>query len=164
LKKKLANNKDVQRLKEIDNEVNADAKIIRNQFAQLAKRDEMSNAKYENHELNTSKEEAPELLSAKQAFLDLSGVIMSIKTQYQENKANLEGIMKDYENTFNKNVDFIVEVGNSLVNKLYSNIYTKKFQKKRKEMVDNYNKIQAYLEKLGRPRGRDLTKEEIYGK
>jgi hypothetical protein len=57
-----------------------------------------------------------------------------------------------------------VEVGNSLVNKLYSNIYTKKFQKKRKEMVDNYNKIQAYLEKLGRPRGRDLTKEEIYGK
>lgn len=164
LKKKLANNKNVQRLKEIDNEVNQDAKMIRNQFAQLAKHDETSNTNYNNHETRMSKEEAPELLSAKQAFLDLSGVIMSIKTQYQENKVNLENIVKDYENTFNKNVDFIVEVGNSLVNKLYSNIYTKKFQSKRKELVDNYNKIQTYLEKLGRPKGRDLTKEEIYGK
>jgi hypothetical protein len=74
--------------------------------------------------------------------------------------------MKDYENTFNNNIELIVGVGSSLVNKLYSNIYTKKFQKKRKEMVDSYNKIRAYLENVGQPKGvlRDLTQEEKVGK
>jgi mevalonate kinase len=164
LKKKLANNKDVRRLKKIDQKVKEDAKNIRNNFQELAKRHERSNVNYEDHQSRFN--EAPELLAAKQAFIDLSGVVTSIKTQYQENKTNLENVVNEYENTFNKNIEFIVEVGNSLVNKLYSNIYTKKFEKKRKALVDNYNKIRAYLEKIGESKGalRDLTKEEISGK
>lgn len=164
LKKKLANNKDVRRLKEIDQRIKDGAKTIRNNFQELAKHDERSNVSFEDQQSRFN--EAPELLAAKQAFIDLSGVVTSIKTQYQENKTNLENVVNEYENTFNKNIEFIVEVGNSLVNKLYSNIYTKKFEKKRKAMVDNYNKIRAYLEKIGESKGalRDLTKEEISGK
>jgi hypothetical protein len=83
-----------------------------------------------------------------------------------ENTAALKQTMDAYENTFKKNIEFIIGVGNSLVNKLYSNIYTKKFQSKRKAMVDNYNKIRAYLEKIGQPKEvlRDLTQDEIRGK
>ena len=162
----LANNTRVKQIKNIDKEVNEDAKNIRNRFNELAKHDEKSNSNYEYQQSRSNENEAPELLAAKQTFLDLEGVVTSIKTQYQENKTNLEKVMNDYENTFNKNIEFIVGVGNSLVNKLYSNIYTKKFQKKRKEMVDSYNKIRTYLEKVGKPKGvlRDLTKEEINGK
>jgi len=166
LTEKLAKNKDVKRLREIDAEVREDAKQIRARFDELAKHDKESNFNYESLQARATEEEAPQLLAAKQAFLDLSGVVTSIKTQYLENKTNLEKTMNEYENTFNKNIEFIVEVGNSLVKKLYSNIYTKKFQSKRQAMVDNYNKIRAYLEKVGQPKGvlRDLTQEEKFGK
>lgn len=166
LTEKLAKNKGVKRLREIDAEVREDAKQIRARFGELAKHDKESNFNYESLQARATEEEAPQLLAAKQAFLDLSGVVTSIKTQYLENKTNLEKTMNEYENTFNKNIEFIVEVGNSLVKKLYSNIYTKKFQSKRKAMVDNYNKIRAYLEKVGQPKGvlRDLTQEEKFGR
>jgi hypothetical protein len=143
-----------------------EAKNIRGRFDVLSKQDENSNSNYVAQQSRSNENEAPELLAAKQAYIDLSGVVTSIKTQYQENKTNLEKIMKDYENTFNNNIELIVGVGSSLVNKLYSNIYTKKFQKKRKEMVDSYNKIRAYLENVGQPKGvlRDLTQEEKVGK
>jgi len=163
---KLANNKDVKRLNKIDQEMKEEAKNIRGRFDVLSKQDENSNSNYVAQQSRSNENEAPELLAAKQAYIDLSGVVTSIKTQYQENKTNLEKIMKDYENTFNNNIELIVGVGSSLVNKLYSNIYTKKFQKKRKEMVDSYNKIRAYLENVGQPKGvlRDLTQEEKVGK
>lgn len=162
----LAKNKDVKKLQEIDKEVREEAKQIRGKFAELAKHDEASNFGYDSLQARALEEEAPQLLAAKQAFLDLSGAVASIKTQYLENTAALKKTMDEYENTFNKNIEFIIGVGNSLVNKLYSNIYTKKFQTKRKAMVDNYNKIRAYLEKVGQPKGvlRDLTQEEKLGK
>jgi hypothetical protein len=162
----LAKNKDVKKLQEIDKEAREEAKRIRGKFAELAKHDEASNSNYDSLQARASEEEAPQLLAAKQAFLDLSGAVASIKSQYLENTATLKKTMDEYENTFNKNIEFIIGVGNSLVNKLYSNIYTKKFQNKRKAMVDNYNKIRAYLEKVGQPKGvlRDLTQEEIAGK
>ena len=159
----LAKNKKVKKLQEIDKEVREEAKQIRDKFAGLAKRDEALNFYLQERE---SDEEAPQLLAAKQTFLDLSGAVASIKSQYLENTAVLKKTMDEYENTFNKNIEFIIGVGNSLVNKLYSNIYTKKFQSKRKAMVDNYNKIRAYLEKVGQPKDvlRDLTQEEKVGK
>jgi hypothetical protein len=159
----LAKNKGVQKLQQIDKEVMEEAKLIRGKFAELAKHDEASNLKLDGRETD---EEAPQLLAAKQAFLDLSGAVASIKSQYLENTAALKQTMEEYENTFNKNIEFIIGVGNSLVNKLYSNIYTKKFQSKRKAMVNNYNKIRAYLEKVGQPKDvlRDLTQDEIRGK
>ena len=78
----------------------------------------------------------------------------------------MEKVANDYENTFNKNIEIIIGLGNNLVKKLFSNIYTKKFQTKREDIVDNYNKIRMYLENIGKPKGvlRDLTKEEINGK
>lgn len=164
--KKLSKYKDVELLKNIDEKATEDAKNIRDRFNKLALKDQRSNSNYNDQQTRTSETEAPALLAAKQTFIDLSGALTSIKTQYQENKVNLENIVKHYENTFNNNIEVIVGVGNSLVNKLYSNIYTKKFQKKRKGIVDNYNKIRAYLEKVGKPKNllRDLTTAEINGK
>ena len=163
---KLAKNKDVKKLKNIDEKATEDAKNIRGRFNKLTLKDQTSNSNYNDQQTRSSETEAPALLAAKQAFIDLSGVVTSIKTQYQENKVTLENIVNDYENTFKNNIEVIVGVGNSLVNKLYSNIYTTKFQKKRKGIVDNYNKIRAYLEKVGKPNNllRDLTTAEINGK
>ena len=163
---KLAKSKDVKKLKKIDEKATEDAKNIRDRFNELTLKDQTANSNYDDHQSRWSEYKAPALLAAKQTFIDLSGVVTSIKTQYQENKLTLENIVNDYENTFKNNIEVIVGVGNSLVNKLYSNIYTKKFQKKRKAMVDNYNNIRAYLEKVGHPKEvlRDLTKEEITGK
>jgi hypothetical protein len=162
----LAKNRDVKRLKEVDKEVQVDATNIRNKFNELSTHDGLSNTNYTNLQGRLSEEEAPQLLAAKQAFIDLSGVVNSIKTQYLENKTNLEKVANEYENTFNKNIEIIIGLGNNLVNKLFSNIYTKQFQTKREEIVDNYNKIRMYLENIGKPKGvlRDLTKEEINGK
>lgn len=162
----LAKNTDVKRLKEVDKEVQVDATNIRNKFNELSTRDGLSNTNYTNLQGRLSQEEAPQLLAAKQAFIDLSGVVNSIKTQYLENKTNLEKVANEYENTFNNNIEIIIGLGNNLVKKLFSNIYTKKFQTKREEIVDNYNKIRMYLENIGKPKGvlRDLTKEEINGK
>jgi len=162
----LAKNTDVKRLKEVDKEVQVDATNIRNKFNELSTHDGLSNTNYTNLQGRLSEEEAPQLLAAKQAFIDLSGVVNSIKTQYLENKTNLEKVANEYENTFNKNIEIIIGLGNNLVNKLFSNIYTKQFQTKREEIVDNYNKIRMYLENIGKPKGvlRDLTKEEINGK
>ncbi len=162
----LAKNTDVKRLKEVDKEVQVDATNIRNKFNELSTRDGLSNTNYTNLQGRLSEEEAPQLLAAKHAFIDLSGVVTSIKTQYLENKTNLEKVANEYENTFNNNIEIIIGLGNNLVKKLFSNIYTKRFQKKRKEMVDNYDKIRMYLGNIGKPREvlRDLTKEEINGK
>jgi len=166
LLKKLAKNKDVKTLKKIDEKATEDAKNIRDRFNELSLKDQTSNSNYNDQQTRSSETEAPALLAAKQAFIDLSGAVTSIKTQYQENKVNLENIVKDYENTFNNNIEVIVGVGNSLVNKLYSNIYTKKFETKRKRIVDSYNQIRAFLVKVGKPKEvlRDLTTEEINGK
>jgi hypothetical protein len=138
----------------------------------LVDKNTMSNLNYENVQNMLSQNEAQEILNGKQSLIDLSGVITTIKTQYQENSKDLMNLVNDYENQVNTNIQFIVEVGNSLVNKLLSNVYTKKFEEKRKTMVGQYERIKAYLDNLIQtkqidPRDRvlrDLTKDEIQGR
>jgi uncharacterized membrane protein len=95
-----------------------------------------------------SKNEAKVLIAAKQTFMDLSGVVSNIKTQYVENKTSLENLIDDYNNSFNNNVRLINYVGNNLVKKLGSNVYTKEWSDKRNQFVSNYDAIKNYLSNL----------------
>jgi len=167
------NNNDVKKIqkhmKMFDEEI---APSLEKSIQDLVDKNTMSNLNYENVQDNLSKNEAQEILNGKQSLIDLSGVITTIKTQYQENSTDLMNLVDDYENRVNTNIRFIVEVGNSLVNKLFSNIYTKKFEEKRKTMVGQYERIKTYLDNLIKtnqidPKDgvlRDLTKDEIKGK
>lgn len=167
------NNNDVKKIqkhmKMFDEEI---APSLEKSIQDLVDKNTMSNLNYENVQYNLSKNEAQEILNGKQSLIDLSGVITTIKTQYQENSTDLMNLVDDYENRVNTNIRFIVEVGNSLVNKLFSNIYTKKFEEKRKTMVGQYKRIKTYLDNLIKtnqidPKDgvlRDLTKDEIKGK
>ena len=167
------NNNDVKKIqkhmKMFDEEI---APSLEKSIQDLVDKNTMSNLNYENVQDNLSKNEAQEILNGKQSLIDLSGVITTIKTQYQENSTDLMNLVDDYENRVNTNIRFIVEVGNSLVNKLFSNIYTKKFEEKRKTMVGQYKRIKTYLDKLIKtnqidPKDgflRDLTKDEMKGK
>jgi len=167
------NNNDVKKIqkhmKMFDEEI---APSLEKSIQDLVDKNTMSNLNYENVQDNLSKNEAQEILNGKQSLIDLSGVITTIKTQYQENSTDLMNLVDDYENRVNTNIRFIVEVGNSLVNKLFSNIYTKKFEEKRKTMVGQYKRIKTYLDNLIKtnqidPKDgvlRDLTKDEIKGK
>jgi hypothetical protein len=80
--------------------------------------------------------------------MDLSGVVSNIKTQYVENKTSLENLIDDYNNSFNNNVRLINYVGNNLVKKLGSNVYTKEWSDKRNQFVSNYDAIKNYLSNL----------------
>jgi hypothetical protein len=172
LTQKLANNKGVKKIQQLDRQMQSDARILEDKFGKLDNRTNNSLTNFEETQKRLDENEAPALLAAKQKFMDLSGVISNVKKQYKENRTNLSNLVEDYEKTFNKNVEFVAEVGNSLVNKLYSNIYTKKFETKRKALVDNYNSIKAYLAKMVEMKQvdpkvgtlRDLTKDEINGK
>lgn len=172
LTQKLANNPGVKKIQRLDKQMQSDAKKIQDKFDQLDNHAENSQTNFEDKQARLDENEAPALLAAKQKFIDLSGVITSVTKQYKENRTNLTNLVEDYQKTFNKNVSFISEVGNSLVNKLYSNIYTKKFEAKRKAMVSNYNSIKDYLAKMVEMKQvdpkvgllRDLTKDEINGK
>ena len=165
LTKHLSKNSDVVKLKNIDKQFKSESDTIKENINKLSQRNDITELNYNNLEKNLSTKEAPVLLVAKQNFMDLSGVVSTIKTQYQENKTNLENLVDEYDRSFNTNIELIFGIGNSLVNKLLSNIYTKKWQTKRRQIVDKYNKIKTYLEKY-KKKGvlRDLTNDEIFGK
>jgi hypothetical protein len=165
LTKHLSKNSDVVKLKNIDKQFKSESDTIKENINKLSQRNDITELNYNNLEKTLSTKEAPELLVAKQNFMDLSGVVSTIKTQYQENKTNLENLVNEYDRSFNTNIDLIFGIGNSLVNKLLSNIYTKKWETKRRQIVDQYNKIKTYLEKY-KKKGvlRDLTNDEIFGK
>jgi hypothetical protein len=174
LQKHIANkNENVNKIQKIMKKFDTKtAPSLEKSIQDLVDKNTMSNLNYENVQNMLSQNEAQEILNGKQSLIDLSGVITTIKTQYQENSKDLMNLVNDYENQVNTNIQFIVEVGNSLVNKLLSNVYTKKFEEKRKTMVGQYERIKAYLDNLIQtkqidPRDRvlrDLTKDEIQGR
>ena len=172
LNKSLQNNKDVLEVQRLDAQFRADAQAIRREMDRLEIKDLSSNINYNIVQKRLSENEAPELLDAKQKFIDLSGTIASIKSTYQDNKINLDKVAKEYKTAFEKNIEIIIETGNSLVNKIYSNIYTKKFESKRQAMVETYDKIKDYLQKMvemkqvdkEKAKLKDLTPEAINGK
>lgn len=145
--------------------------IIRGEMDRLASKDLSSNLTYNVVKKRLQKLE-PKLIDAKQQFIDLSGTIASVKSAYQDNKASLDKVTKEYNDAFEKNIQIIIETGNSLVNKLYSNIYTKQFETKRQAMVETYDKIKDYLQKMvemkqvdkEKAKLKDLTPEAINGK
>jgi hypothetical protein len=166
-------NEDVKKIQKIMKKFDQDtAPSLEKSMQDLIDKNTLSNLNYENVQDNLSKNEAQEILNGKQSLIDLSGVITTIKTQYQENSKDLMNLVDDYENRVNTNIRFIVDVGNSLVNKLLSNIYTKKFEEKRKTIVDEYQRIKTYLDNLIKTKQidpkdgflRDLTKDEMKGK
>ena len=167
------NNNDVKKIqkhmKKFDEET---APSLEKSIQDLVDKNNMSNLNYINVQDKLSKNEAQEILNGKQSLIDLSGVITTIKTQYQENSKDLMNLVNDYENQVNTNIQFIVDVGNSLVNKLLSNVYTKKFEEKRNVIVGQYERIKTYLDNLIKTKQidpkdrvlRDLTKDEIEGR
>jgi len=167
------NNNDVKKIKKhmkkFDEET---APSLEKSIQNLIDKNNMSNLNYINVQDKLSKNEAQEILNGKQSLIDLSGVITTIKTQYQENSKDLMNLVNDYENQVNTNIKFIADVGNSLVNKLLSNVYTKKFEEKRNAMVVQYERIKTYLDNLIKTKQidptdrvlRDLTKDEIEGR
>jgi hypothetical protein len=166
-------NEDVKKIQKIMKKFDQDtAPSLEKSIQDLVDKNIMSNLNYENVQDNLSKNEAQEILNGKQSLIDLSGVITTIKSQYQENSKDLMNLVDDYENRVNTNIRFIVEVGNSLVNKLLSNIYTKKFEEKRNTIVNEYQRIKIYLDNLIKTKQidpkdgflRDLTKDEMKGK
>lgn len=167
------NNKDVNKIQKIMKKFDQyTAPSLEKSIQDLVDKNTMSNLNFMNVQDNLSKNEAQEILNGKQSLIDLSGVITTIKTQYQENSKDLMNLVNDYENQVNTNIQFIVDVGNSLVNKLLSNVYTKKFEEKRKTMVGQYERIKTYLDNLIKTKQidpkdgflRDLTKDEMKGK
>ena len=171
LNKGLQNNKDVLEVQRLDTKFRADMQIIRGEMDRLASKDLSSNLTYNVVKKRLQKLE-PKLIDAKQQFIDLSGTIASVKSAYQDNKASLDKVTKEYNDAFEKNIQIIIETGNSLVNKLYSNIYTKQFETKRQAMVETYDKIKDYLQKMvemkqvdkEKAKLKDLTPEAINGK
>ena len=111
---------------------------------------QLNEARFEFNDLKQklSKNEAKALVAAKQTFMDLSGVVSNIKTQYVENKTSLENLIDKYDKRFNNNVELMIYVGNNLANKLASNVYAKEWTDKRKQFVSNYDKIKKYLSEL----------------
>lgn len=160
LNKGLKNNKDVLEIERLDTKFKEDAKIIHGEMDRLNAKDLSSNLIYNVVKTRLQQIE-PKLVAAKQKFIDLSGTIASVKSAYQDNKTNLDKVTKDYKDAFEKNIEIIIETGNSLVNKLYSNIYTKQFETKRQAMVETYNKIKDYLEKMVKMKQVDANKAKI---
>jgi hypothetical protein len=160
LNKGLSKNKNVLEIQHLDTKFKADAKIIHGELDRLNMKDLSSNLIYNVVKERLQKIE-PKLLDAKQKFIDLSGTIASIKSTYTDNKTNLDKATKDYKDAFEKNIEIIIETGNSLVNKLYSNIYTKQFESKRQAMVESYNKIKDYLEQMVKMKQVDVEKAKI---
>ena len=132
----------------IDKEFKTDSSIINTNITNLKQKMQLVDGEFDALQKRLSEDEAQELVAAKKTFMDLSGVVVNIKTKYTENKTQLENLFNDYEKTFNDNIQIMVGVGDSLVNKLISNIYTKSWKDKRKVLVDNYTKIQEYLNKM----------------
>lgn len=135
-------------LSNIDKEFKTDSSIINTNITNLKQKMQLVNGEFDALQKRLSEDEAQELVAVKKTFMDLSGVIDNIKTKYTENKTQLETLFNDYEKTFNDNIQIMVGVGDSLVNKLLSNVYTKSWKNKRKALVDSYTKIQEYLNKM----------------
>jgi regulator of replication initiation timing len=135
-------------LRGVDANFKNDTNLIKRNIKTLNTK--MKNVRFEFDDLQKrlSEEEAKALVTAKQTFMDLSGVVSNIKTQYIENKTSLENLIDNYDKTFNNNVELMIDVGNNLVKKLASNVYTKKWTDKRKQFVSNYDKIKSYLSNL----------------
>ena len=135
-------------LANIDKEFKTDSSIINTNITNLKQKMQMVDGEFDALQKRLSEDEAQELIAAKKTFMDLSGVIVNIKTKYTENKNQLETLFNDYDKTFNDNIQIMVGVGDSLVNKLLSNVYTKSWKNKRKALVNSYNKIKEYLNKM----------------
>ena len=135
-------------LANIDKEFKTDSSIINTNITNLKQKIQLVNGEFDALQTRLSEDEAQELIAAKKTFMDLSGVIDNIKTKYTENKNQLETLFNDYDKTFNDNIQIMVDVGDSLVNKLLSNVYTKSWKNKRQALVNSYNKIKEYLNKM----------------
>lgn len=135
-------------LANIDKDFKTDSSIINTNITNLKQKMQLVDGEFEALQKRLSEDEAKELVAVKKAFMDLSGVIVNIKTKYTENKTQLETLFNDYEKTFNDNIQIMVGVGDSLVNKLLSNVYTKSWKNKRQVLVNSYTKIREYLNKM----------------
>ena len=135
-------------LANIDKEFKKDSSIINTNITNLKQKMQLVDGEFDALQKRLSEDEAQELVAVKKAFMDLSGVIVNIKTKYTENKTQLGDLFNDYEKTFNDNIQIMVGVGDSLVNKLLSNVYTKSWKNKRQALVNSYNKIKEYLNKM----------------
>lgn len=135
-------------LANIDKEFKTDSSIINTNITNLKQKMQMVDGEFDALQKRLSEDEAKELVAVKKTFMDLSGVIDNIKTKYTENKNQLETLFNDYDKTFNDNIQIMVGVGDSLVNKLLSNVYTKSWKNKRQALVNSYNKIKEYLNKM----------------
>ena len=135
-------------LANIDKEFKKDSSIINTNITNLKQKIQLVNGEFDALQTRLSEDEAKELVAVKKTFMDLSGVIDNIKTKYTENKNQLETLFNDYDKTFNDNIQIMVGVGDSLVNKLLSNVYTKSWKNKRQALVNSYNKIKEYLNKM----------------
>lgn len=135
-------------LANIDKDFKTDSSVINKNITNLKQKMQLVDGEFEALQKRLSEDEAKELVAVKKAFMDLSGVIVNIKTKYTENKTQLETLFNDYEKTFNDNIQIMVGVGDSLVNKLLSNVYTKSWKNKRQVLVNSYNKIKEYLNKM----------------
>ena len=150
-----------------------DANLIRKNIKTLNTKMKDVRFEFDDLQKRLSEEEAKVLVAAKQTFMDLSGVVSNIKTQYVENKTSLENLIDNYDKTFNNNVELMIAVGNNLADKLASNVYTKKWTNKRNQFVSNYDKIKNYLSDLVNNKKivaeekvvlKELTKEAREGK
>ena len=89
--------------------------------------------------------DSPEIKIAQNIFQTIQPLFERIYTMYGEIENNVGTLKTDFENSINNNVQFAIDLGNNLVDALVKNTYTKNWEDKRKQMVDNYSKIKNYL-------------------
>jgi hypothetical protein len=160
LNKGLRNNKKVLEAQRLDSQFKVDMKPNRTEMNRLSTKDLTSNLNY-NVVNKRIQKLSPDLVDVEKKFKDISGTLAFVNSTFENNKKNLDNAIKEYKDAFDKNIEIIIETGNSLVNKLYSNMYTKQFESKRKGMVESYNKIKDYLKNMIKTKQVDAEKAEL---
>ena len=160
LNKGLRNNKNVLEVQRLESQFKVDMKPIRREMNRLSTKDLSSNLNY-NVVKKRIQKLSPDLVGVDKKFIDMSGTIAFVNSTFEDNKTKLDNAMKEYKDAFDKNIEIIIETGSSLVNKLFSNMYTKQFESKRQGMVESYNKIKDYLKKMIKTKQVDAEKAEL---
>jgi len=101
--------------------------------------------KYNIRNGNSDIDVANNLYLKNKAVVELETTVSNIKTMYSENETGIISLYNDYLSALQNSIMHIKELANKLSFKLNSNIYVKKFKKKREIYSKSYNKLEKRM-------------------
>ncbi len=99
----------------------------------------------EDYYKSLNRKKSPELKKVVGSYSSLTNLFNRINLRANRSKTAIDTLVSDFEKNVNANVQLAVDVGNNLVDTLISNTYTKKWENKRKKLVNSYEQIKNYL-------------------